>query len=77
MVAQVQTRNMAHKADNKKAFGVFIKKTNHKKQEIIKPKEDHVVRIKITNNKWEPKKLEHPKASEAQGGGLAKPEGEM
>ena len=39
MVAQVQTRSMDRKAKNNKASGMFIKKINHKRLEIIMPKE--------------------------------------
>ena len=53
MVAQVQTRNMARKAKDNKAFGMFIKKVDHKRPKIIKPKEDPVVKIKVTSKKWE------------------------
>ena len=53
---------------------MFIKKIDHKKLEIIRPKEDPIVRVKITNKKWEPKRLEHPKTFEFQGSGPTKPE---
>ena len=67
MVAQAQTRSMAHKAENNKASSMFIKKIDHKKSEIIKPKEVPIVNIKSTNKKWKPKRVEDSKTSEFQG----------
>ena len=52
---------MAHKAKNKKTFGVFIKKIDHKKSKIIKPKEDPTVRVKIINRNGNPRGWNMPK----------------
>ena len=62
MVAQVQTRSMAHKVENNKASSMFIKQADHKKLDIIKPKEVPAIKVKITSKKWEPKKVEDTKA---------------
>ena len=66
MVAQVQTRNMAHKVDNNKVSSMFIKKADHKKLDVVKPKEVPAMKVKITSNKWEPKKVDSTKALEVQ-----------
>ena len=51
MVAQVQSRNMARKAEDNKVSSVFIKKIDHKRPEIIKPKEEPILRIEVTSKK--------------------------
>ena len=58
MVAQVQTRSMTHKLDANKASSMFIKQSDPKKIDVVKPKEVPIVRVKIVSKKWEPKKVE-------------------
>ena len=61
MVAQVQTRRMIQGTERNKVASIFIKGTNHKKGENIKPKESPTMKVKIENKKWEPKKGGNPK----------------
>ena len=58
MVAQVQTRNMTHTVDNNKASSMFIKKSDLKKIEVVKPRDVPAVKIKVASKKWEPKMVE-------------------
>ena len=46
---------------NDKVASIFIKGTNSRKGEIVKPKEVPTIKVKFTNKKWEPKKGGNPK----------------
>ena len=47
---------MAQKDESDKVANIFIKGTDHKKVEIVKPKEAPVVKVKFTNKRWEQKR---------------------
>ena len=51
MVAQVQTRSLVQGNEKKKVASIFIKGTNQKKGEIVKPKEASAVKVKFENKK--------------------------
>lgn len=55
VVAQVQTRNMAHGADANKASGMFMKKPDLKKPEVVSTTDTSEKKFKPVNKKWEPK----------------------
>ena len=65
MVAQVQTRSMVQGKERNKVAIIFIKGTDHKKGEIVKPKESPTVKVKFANNKWEPRKGRNPEDIES------------
>ena len=61
IIAQVQTRNMSQRDESDKVTSIFIKGIDHKKGEIMNPKEAPAMKVKFTNKRWEPKKGGNPK----------------
>lgn len=52
---------MAQNAKDGRLGSIFIKKVDPKKKEVVKPKEIPPLKVKATNEKWEPRKLDNPK----------------